>query len=39
MTSSTDAVTRDWDGLTIPTAGTYAARRRRTSGSASSPGT
>ncbi|MEU7840685.1 YceI family protein [Micromonospora sp. NPDC049114] len=23
MTSSTDAVTRDWDGLTIPTAGTY----------------
>ncbi|MFG3554048.1 YceI family protein [Micromonospora sp. NPDC047557] len=24
MTSSTDAVTRDWDGLTIPTAGTYA---------------
>ncbi|MEO3770901.1 YceI family protein [Micromonospora sp. B9E7] len=24
MTSSIDAVTRDWDGLTIPTAGTYA---------------
>ncbi|MGC4744993.1 YceI family protein [Micromonospora sp. DT201] len=24
MTSSTDAVTRDWDGLTIPAAGTYA---------------
>ncbi|MGK5737654.1 YceI family protein [Micromonospora sp. URMC 103] len=24
MTSSTGAVTRDWDGLTIPTAGTYA---------------
>ncbi|MFC0507282.1 YceI family protein [Micromonospora costi] len=23
MTSSTDAVTRDWEGLTIPTAGTY----------------
>jgi polyisoprenoid-binding protein YceI len=23
MTSSTDAVTRDWQGLTIPTAGTY----------------
>ncbi|MET8122781.1 YceI family protein [Micromonospora sp. NPDC005189] len=23
MTSSTDAVTRDWDGLTIPAAGTY----------------
>ncbi|MFC4019557.1 YceI family protein [Micromonospora sp. GCM10011542] len=23
MTSSIDAVTRDWDGLTIPTAGTY----------------
>ncbi|WP_328651594.1 YceI family protein [Micromonospora sp. NBC_00330] len=24
MTSSIDAVTRDWDGLTIPAAGTYA---------------
>ncbi|MFI6782376.1 YceI family protein [Micromonospora sp. NPDC050276] len=24
MTSSIDTVTRDWDGLTIPTAGTYA---------------
>ncbi|MGN9775029.1 YceI family protein [Micromonospora sp. H33] len=24
MTSSTEAVTRDWDGLTIPAAGTYA---------------
>ncbi|GAB3949482.1 YceI family protein [Micromonospora vulcania] len=24
MTSSTEAVTRDWDGLTIPTPGTYA---------------
>ncbi|MEH0928646.1 YceI family protein [Micromonospora sp. CPCC 205558] len=24
MTSSIDAATRDWDGLTIPTAGTYA---------------
>ncbi|MEV4117456.1 YceI family protein [Micromonospora sp. NPDC049645] len=24
MTSSTETVTRDWDGLTIPTAGTYA---------------
>ncbi|MFG2056397.1 YceI family protein [Micromonospora sp. NPDC048930] len=23
MTSSTEAVTRDWEGLTIPTAGTY----------------